>query len=207
MAFDFSNLGFGNNPAVTGMAKAIGEQFNNQLSQTVLPGIGANAQLAGGFGGSRQGVAEGNAIQGMTQAFGNSLANLYGNAYAQDQNFYLGNKGQDLNYALGSQGQNQNFYTAQRGQDLQQQSLGANLFNQGVAGNLGIGQQTYNLGQQYMNAPAQTASTYGNIISPFSGLGSTTTANSSTNSSPWSGALGGAILGAKAQSGWNSVFG
>lgn len=179
-----TNLGFGQNPAVNAMAQSMGNQFNQQLTQSVLPGIGADAQFAGGFGGSRQGVAEGNAIQGMSQAFGNSLANLYGNAYSADQNFY----------------------TAQRGQDLQQQGLGASMFNQGFAGNLGLGQQTYNVGQQYMNAPYNVLQQYGAGLSPFSGLGATVTGNTSTQSNPWAGALGGAILGSQVQKNWG-IFG
>jgi hypothetical protein len=178
------NLGFGMNPSVQAQAGAIGNQFNQTLNNSVLPGIGADAQFAGGFGGSRQGVAQGNAIGQMSQAFGNSLAGLYGNAYNADQNFY----------------------TAQRGQDLQQQGVDAQMFNQGMAGNLGIGQQTYNLGSQYMNAPAQAAQTFGQTIAPFSGLGATTTGQSSTSSNPWAGALGGSILGAQAQSQWGKVF-
>jgi hypothetical protein len=183
--FDMGQQQFGWNPAVKAQATAMGNQFNQQLTQNVLPQIGAGAQLAGGFGGSRQGVAEGNAIGQMSQSFGNSMANLFGNAYNADQNFY----------------------TQQRGQDLQQQGLGADMFNKGFAGNLGIGQQTFTLGQQYMNAPAQTAQTYGNTIAPFTGLGATTTSSGSTNNSPWAGALGGSILGAQMQNGWTNGFG
>jgi hypothetical protein len=73
------------NPYLPQQAQAITNQVNNNLQQQQIPGINSGAIAAGGFGGSRQGIAQGLAIGQTNQALGNSLSNLYGNAYAQDQ--------------------------------------------------------------------------------------------------------------------------
>ena len=73
------------NPYLQGQAQAITNQVNQNLQTQQLPGINTNAIAAGGFGGSRHGIAQGLAIGNTNQGLSNSLANLYGNAYAQDQ--------------------------------------------------------------------------------------------------------------------------
>ena len=112
-----------------------------------------------------------------------------------DQNFYLGN-----------QGQMQNFYTAQRGQDQSGMALGANLYNMGNVGNLGIGTGQYALGEQYQNAPMTALQNYSNTISPYSGLGGTQT-TTGTSGGGAMGALGGALAGAQIGSNLNLGMG
>lgn len=49
--------------------------LTNNLQRNILPGINSNAILSGGFGGSRQGIAQGNAISDYTNQLGsNNLA-------------------------------------------------------------------------------------------------------------------------------------
>jgi hypothetical protein len=74
------------NPYIPAQAQAITNQVNQNLQQQQLPGINSGAIAAGGFGGSRHGIAQGLAIGQSNQAIGNSLANLYGQAYEGDQN-------------------------------------------------------------------------------------------------------------------------
>ena len=57
--------------------------------------------MAGQYGSSRQGIAQGLAIGQSQQGLSNSLANLYGNAYESDQNRGVQTRGQDLTYNLG----------------------------------------------------------------------------------------------------------
>lgn len=50
--------------------------LTNSLTRTVLPQIGANAVLAGQYGGSRQGIAEGNALSDYTKQLTNANLQL-----------------------------------------------------------------------------------------------------------------------------------
>lgn len=90
-----ANLGFGGgapagpaapNPYLQQQGQAIIGDVTRNLQNNILPGINSGAQLAGGFGGSRQGIAQGLAIQGATRDTSNALAGLYGNAYESDAN-------------------------------------------------------------------------------------------------------------------------
>lgn len=76
----------GSNPYLQGQAQAIISQSNQNLQNNILPGINSGAMAAGGYGGSRQGIAQGLAIQGQQQSLNNALANLYGQSYQNDQN-------------------------------------------------------------------------------------------------------------------------
>lgn len=74
------------NPYLQDQANAITQTATNNLNNNILPGLNAGAMQAGGFGGSRQGIAQGLAIGQTNQGITNSLAGLYGNAYEGDQN-------------------------------------------------------------------------------------------------------------------------
>jgi hypothetical protein len=186
------------NPYLSQQAGAITQQANQNLQQNVLPGIGSGAVAAGGYGGSRQGVAEGIASGMNQQGITNSLANLYGTNYQQDQQNDISRQSVNNQYNLGlgnlglnAQGQNNNFYTQQRSLDQNGAALGANLYNQGTQGNLSQGSGLYNLGTQQQQAPWLASNNAGNVFSQFSGLGGGQT--QTQNGSPLGGALGGAI--------------
>ena len=169
-------MNFGmSNPWLPKMGEAITQQATQNLQNNILPGIRSGAQAVGGFGGSRQGIAEGNAIGQTNQGISNALAGLYSNAYGQDQNFY----------------------TAQRGQDLQQQQVGANLFGQGMNGLANQGLGMFNAGQNQLNAGFLPYQMYGNFLSPFTGLNQSqqyTTPGASTAGGLLGGLLGGMQL-------------
>lgn len=74
------------NPYLPQQAQAITQQANNNLFNYQMPQINSGAIAAGGFGGSRQGIAQGLAIGQTNQGLSSSLASLYGNAYESDQN-------------------------------------------------------------------------------------------------------------------------
>ena len=76
----------GSNPYLGAQANAITNLSNQNLQNVILPGINSSAMAAGGYGGSRQGIAQGLAIQGQQQSLNNSLAQLYGSSYQNDQN-------------------------------------------------------------------------------------------------------------------------
>jgi len=180
------------NPYLQNQADAITNQVNRNLQNNILPGINSQAQAAGGYGGSRQGIAQGLAIGQTNQDLSNALAGLYGQQYQNDQNLGLGYT-QAMN----------NFYTQNRQLDQSGLQLGANLINAGNAGYLGQGTSIYGIGQTQQQAQWLPIQNAGNIYSQFSGLGGGQT--STLSGSPLGGAVGGALAGA--QIGRNLGFG
>ena len=189
------------NPYLGEMAGTIRQQVTDNLQRNILPGIGSAAIAAGGYGGSRQGVVEANALKDANTGLSGALANLYGQDYNNAMGRNLQRYGMDQNYnlgvgnlGLGYQNSLQNFYTNQRGQDLQATQLGANLFQQGNTGMQQQGQGLYNLGLTQQQAPWSVVGNYTNTLSPFTGFGNTST---STPGNALAGGLGGAVVGAQ----------
>lgn len=197
------------NPYLSQQADAITSQANNNLMNYQLPGINSGAIAAGGFGGSRQGVAQGLAIGQTNQGITNSLAGLYSNAYEGDQNRATQQSmqqaqldtqryGMDQNYNLGLGGlglqdkvAGYNHMNTNRSLDLSQYGLGANLAGQGNLGLSNQGQQLWQNGQQQQQAPWAQLGQFGNLAGQFSGLN-----QSQSQSQPGGSKLGGAVGGA-----------
>jgi hypothetical protein len=123
----------GGNPYLPQMADEIGRRNNLEYGQKVSQ-IRSNAVGVGGLGGSRQGVAEGQALGASQDALQGNLASLFSGQYNADANRGLQQYGMDQNYDLGSQGLRNNFYTAQRGQDLTAVGMGADIYGKGMDG-------------------------------------------------------------------------
>lgn len=131
--------------------RPLGEQFSN----VVMPGISQDAITAGGFGGSRQGIAEGLASQGLSRATGDVTAQIGNEGYKQG----LGAMISGLGAANTQQGQN---LDALKG-----------LFGTGVQGMLGgqantlqaQNQMQGGLGQM-MTGLAQTPEILGQMTKP-----------------------------------------
>lgn len=133
------------NPYLPDMANDITRRTTDMMNQGIRQARGG-ALMAGGFGGSGQGIMEGKAISGSADNLAGQLGSLYGSAWNQDQ-------GRDLQ----RYGMDQGFFGQQRGQDLQQAQLGASMLQQGLAAPW---------------TPMQNAS---GVYSGYTGLGSTTT--------------------------------
>ena len=190
------------NPYLADQANAITGQVNRNLTQNILPQVGSGAVAAGGYGGSRQGVAEGLAITGANQDLSNSLANLYQTQYNTDQGLGLQQQALNNQYnlglgnlGLGNQQQLFNFYTQNRGLDQSGAALGANLYNQGNLGLVGQGQGVYGLGTTQQQAPWLPYQNASNMFSQYSGLGGSQT--QTANGSALGGAIGGGLAGAQ----------
>ncbi|MDQ5882453.1 MAG: hypothetical protein QG616_2285, partial [Pseudomonadota bacterium] len=69
------------NPYLAQMGQGIAQQANQSLMYGALPQVNSGAVAAGGYGGSRQGIAQGLAIGMSNQGVSNALGNLYGQAY------------------------------------------------------------------------------------------------------------------------------
>ena len=71
-----------NNPYVQGMAQQAAKDAYGQLTPA-LAGIRQGAIQSGGYGGGRQGIAEGGALAGAADAANRAAAGIYGDAYSQ----------------------------------------------------------------------------------------------------------------------------
>jgi len=89
-------LNVASNPYVNAMADAAVRKSNAQLSSN-LAGVRGSAIRSGGYGGSRQGIAEGTAIGAADESTRNALAQIYGDAYGRGMDFQKGMIGQGGN--------------------------------------------------------------------------------------------------------------
>lgn len=161
----------------------ITNKLTDNYNRNVAPSIRSGAMAAGGYGGSRQGVVEANAMKDLNGSISDALTG------AQFQDYTNA-----MNRNLQQYGLNQNFYTAQRGLDLNQTQLGANLYNLGNQGYLSQGSGLYNLGTSQQQAPWQVINNGNAALGQWSGYGTTTSANSGGGTQ---GLLGGALGGAQ----------
>ena len=72
-----------NNEMVQGNIDMLGQNLSDQFNNTIMPGIQSNAIGAGALGGGRQGVAQGIAAQGVSNAFAQGSQGIMNNAYNQ----------------------------------------------------------------------------------------------------------------------------
>lgn len=160
------------NPYATGILDDLQRRQNEVIAQN-LAGVQGNFVGAGGLGGSRQGIAQAQAISQGADNFTGQAANFMGGLYNQDQN-----------RALQQYGMDQGFYGQQRGQDLAQVGIGAGLVQQG---------------QQAPWLPIQNAA---DVYGQFSPFGNRTTSQESGGGwqGALGGALAGASMGR--QFGW-----
>lgn len=181
-AYDrFINGNAGANPYLTKALQAGVDQTNasfakNQgtltdtLQRSVLPSIRSAAVAAGGYGGSRQGIAEGNAIGDFTRQLNDSntalgLANSANTTGAQAQSY---NQGQDRSLSATQQLGGQQYQTAltQAQMDNQMASQNSAQAQQTNSQNAGMYQQTNLANQQ-----AQLASNQLNSANTATGVG------------------------------------
>lgn len=69
------------NPGLQGAVRAATRPLTREFETSVLPGIRQDFITAGGYGGSRQGIAEGLATQGYFDALGDTAARVVNPAY------------------------------------------------------------------------------------------------------------------------------
>lgn len=130
----------GMNPYLQQMGDVLTQQMTGNFRNNVLPGVASGAMASGGFGGSRQGVIEANAMNDLNQQIGGALTNLYGQGYGQALNYDLGMRNTANSYDLGMR-------NAANSYDLGLRNA-ANSYDLGLRNNqLGYG----NLGLGYAN--------------------------------------------------------
>lgn len=209
------------NPYLQKQMDAVTKTMTDNFNTRVAPQIASNAMAAGGYGGSRQGVLEANAMNDLQSNIGNALAGLGGNAFGQQLQYDLGRRNNDLgygnlglgyynaanNYNLGLGNQNLGYANLDRqiNNDNNQWALqGANLSNSIWNQLMGNNQTGLNAGTNIQNIPLNYLNQFGNL---FNGIGSgfgTTTGTGSTQGNPLLGALGGAQLGGQIGNLWGN---
>lgn len=180
-----------NNPYLQGAVDAAVRPITQQLTETQLPALRGSAITAGGYGGSRQGIAEGLASGRASTAIGDTASRLVQNLY--DTNVRAQQNAIQMTPML-QQAQLQPAVTTSGVGDVRQ-ALAQALLNE-QAGN-------FNLDQYLAMAPYLQAKDLLAVVQGLPG-GSTTTASEGTGTStantpkanPWSQALGGAASGA-----------
>lgn len=159
------------NPYLTGALQSAVDQTNtsydrnqtnltNNLQRNVLPGIRSNSVLAGQYGGTRQGIAEGNAISDYTNQLSSAnlalgQANSANTIGAQAQSY---NQGQDRSLAALQGLSGQQFGAASQTSAQQQQTnlANANAQNAAAANNANAynNQNQFNAGLQQQSGLA-----------------------------------------------------
>jgi len=229
-AGSISSYTAGQNPYLQQMGDALVQQNTQNLQRNVLPRIGSAAMAAGGYGGSRQGVVESNAISDLNTANANGLASLYGGAYNTNlqydlgrRNNDLGRRSQDQSYDLGRRNNDLGYFGAANSYNLGMGNLGlgyAGLDRQIANDNMSWGQQGYNnnmglwgqlmnnnqvgigAGTNIQNAPQGYWQQFGNQYNSI-GQGYGTQTSNGGGGNPIMGALGGAKLGSQVANWWN----
>ncbi len=148
-----------NNPYLDQMYGQASRRMGQAFNENVLPGIGQQAQAAGQYGGSRQGIAEGIAARGQSDALGDLANNMYGNAYNQG----FGARTQLTGQLTGLDAANQQFNAGQQtqaslanaGMQTQANMANAAATNQNRQFNASRGDQMSQFNTGQMNAGNQ----------------------------------------------------
>ena len=211
-AGSISSYTAGQNPYLQQMGDALVQQNTQNLQRNVLPRIGSAAMAAGGYGGSRQGVIESNAISDLNTANANALASLYGGAYNTNLQYDLGRRNNDLGYFGAANSYNLgmgNLGLGYAGLDRQIANDNMSWGQQGYNNNMGLWGQMMNnnqtglgAGQGINNTPINYWQQFGNQYNSI-GQGYGTQTSSGGGGNPIMGALGGAQLGSQVANGWN----
>lgn len=148
------------NVALRSATEAAVRPFIENFQTSILPGIASDAITAGGYGGTRQGIAEGLAAKALMQQTGDITANMANSAYGQGlnamtQGLGIGQQQNATNLqgilgagGLQNQAANQIMQGILSGGQFQQQAMG------GMAGLLG---NSGNILQQMLQPAQMTA--------------------------------------------------
>lgn len=184
----------GQNPYLTKMGNVMAGQMTDNFNRKVMPGIASQMMATGGYGGSRQGVIEANAMNDLNGQIGGALTNLYGNGYNTSLQYDLGLRNNDLGFA----GLDANIAQNNFNNRLAGAQFGQGVFNQGMANN----QTGINAGTNIQNTPMNYWSQFGNQYNSIGQGYGATTGSTSQQGNPVMGALGGAQLGSRLGSMW-----
>lgn len=146
----------GANPYVDDLVRRSLEANNESFARDVLPSLQNAAQIQGGYGGSRQAIAEANAVRDLNEINSRTASSIYSNQYNQDlsrnlQAAGLGAQvaGQAGQQQLARQAQEQGFGLSLAG--LEQNDLSRQLQAAVSGGQLGLGTGQLDLSRVGLN--------------------------------------------------------
>lgn len=200
------------NPYLQQQMDAVTKTMTGNFNRNVLPGISSQAMAAGGFGGSRQGVIEANAMNDFNQQLGGALAGLGNSAFGQQLQYDLGRRNNDLGYynaansynlgmgnlGLGYANLDRNINNDNNNWALQGAQLGNNTWNQLMGNN----QTGLNAGNTIQNTPLDYWNRFSNAANGMGNGFGTSTGTTNVQGNPLLGALGGAQLGGQIGNLW-----
>jgi len=117
-------LDVANNPYVNNMAQAAADRAMGSLTPQ-MASIRSGAIMSGGYGGGRQGIAEGTALAGAADSANQAAAGIYGQAYGQG----LGHQAQTLGQTGSLMGAGFQPYQQLAGSGAQQQQREQSLIS------------------------------------------------------------------------------
>lgn len=183
------------NPYLTSYTNAAIRPLTQQFTESVLPNIRSDAMTTGGFGGTRQGVAEGLASDRFGRAIGETTSGIYNNAYNQGMSQFS----RAIDQAPGA--------LAAGSLPAMMQMQSGELMDQRNQAIINSDIERWNYEQQL---PENKLRDYLAMIQGNYGGTSTAsseTAGSNTGVSAVGGALAGAKLGSSVSPGWGTLIG
>lgn len=221
----------GANPYLTGaIQKGINQATNafqnlqsdatRNLTQNILPSIRSGAQVSGQYGGSRQALSEGRALQDFSTQMGRAASQFGQNATDSAIAARAGAYDTDRSRALSAMSGlgAQQYGVAGQNAALQQQANQANLQSKlstnslnsanktaGIGALSGLVNQAYNIGgANDLYSQNKLGKTAG-ILAPFTGLNSSQTVSQPTYSNPLGNVLGGVTAGLGLYNAYNKL--
>lgn len=197
------------NPYLQELGGNMTDQMTLNFQRQVMPGLRSGTMVAGGYGGSRQGVLEANAQNDMQRQLASGLSSLYGSGFNSSLNYDLGIYQSDNQLAAAREAAAAQAAAAARQYDLgmanlnfqrenaawNQQLQGAN-FGLGLYDRLGNNNASaWGLGTQVQNTPMNYWQQFANQSNAFGQGYGTQTQSTPMYSSPMTGALGGMQMG------------
>lgn len=193
----------GQNPYLSQMGDFMTRQMTDNFNNRIAPQIASGAMAAGGFGGSRQGVMEANAVNDLNQGIGSALAGLYGNGYNTSLQYDLGVKNNQLgfgNLGLGYANLDRQINNDNNNWQLQGANFGMGVYNQMQQNN----QAGIQSGTNIQNTPMNYWSQFSNGANSIGQGYGTSTGSQNMPGNPLMGAMGGAQLGSQFANWWGS---
>lgn len=206
------------NPYLQELGGNMTDQMTQNFQRQVMPGLRSGTMVAGGYGGSRQGVLEANAQNDMQKQLASGLSSLYGSGFQSSLNYDLGKYQSDNSLAAAQASAAAASAAAQRNYELgmaqlqrQQQNDAWNQQLQGAQFGLGMydrlgnnNSTAWGLGTQVQNTPMNYWQNFANQSNAFGQGYGTQTNSAPTYGSPMTGALGGMQMGQSLGNLWGS---
>lgn len=165
----------GSNPLLDKNVGLALEQASTDLSRNLLPQIGRDAQSAGQYGGSRQGIAEGIALSDANRNALQTAMGAYGDQYASDRAANLASQQQADATRLAAAQQIQDIMAGQGNNTAQGVQTGQQM--------VGLGMAPSDIYAQLSNAQWNPLMNYANILGQPIVLGQANSSGSSKSSS------------------------